>query len=230
MTGAIPPHRRSHSDRQARLRAFEALEREAKQFRSFEGIWPFRVPHDPISLDEIVDQALGDERLPLDALKSRTVLRMIFDADDRHGVDHAWEAWAIALPSGIMLYCDDDGDERRILASVKRGAPVEADGFFLELLAETRGHAFGIEMAATVPSRIQTSIPDRELLVEVFLELFEGTPAQPVMEAIGPRGSRVDAGADRDFRSDVEQWLDRVLPPGASGSTRRLPRRRDEAP
>ena len=67
---------------------------------------------------------------------------------------HVWEAWTIALPSGILIYCDDDGEEARVLGSVRRGNAVEADGFFLELLAETRGDAFGIEMAGVAPDRV----------------------------------------------------------------------------
>ena len=57
----------------------------------------------------------------------------------------------MSLASGIIVYCDDDGDEARVLASAKRGNPLEADGFFLELLAETRGQAFGMEMAGMRP-------------------------------------------------------------------------------
>jgi hypothetical protein len=212
-----------YSNRQTRLRALEALEQRAKQFRSYEAIWPFRIPHAPLSLDDLLDDALAgeDPRLPAEALKSRTVLHLAFAPDDTDDVEHVWEAWVVALPSGVMLYCDDNGDERQVLASVKRGNPIEADGFFLELLAETRGHAFEIEMSAAVPDRVRTSIADRDFLVDVFVELFEGTPAE----------SALRAAAGGDFRADVERWLARVwTAPSSARPARRQPRRRDEMP
>lgn len=213
--------------RQARVRVLEALEGRAKQFRARDGIWPFRVPHEPLDLETIVESALADDsgRLDPDALRARTVLRMSWD-------DHQWELWVISLPSGILLYCDDDGRETRILASAKRGNPGDADGFFLERLAETRGHDFGIEMSGPAPDKVRSSIGDREFLAEVFVELFEGTEAQPSIEATGGTAARGATdntdNTDKpsaDFRHDVERWLDAVLtaPPPA----RRQPRVRE---
>lgn len=188
--------------RQARVRATEALELRAKQFRSREGSWPFRMPHEPLDLKEIAGAAL----LPGDG---RTVLRMEWGP-------HAWEMWVLALPSGILLYCDTDGDETRILASVKRGNPGEADGFFLERLAESRGEYFGIALAGPPPDRVRSSIGDREFLADVFVELFEGTEAEASIRL------KADATGPADFRRDIVSWLDEVLtapPPG-----RRQPR------
>jgi len=209
--------------RHLRLLAIEALERWAKQFRSHENLWPFRVPHEPLPLDEIVRDALAGEGGTLDPgeLRSRTVLRMEWTDGT------AWEAWVIALPSGIMLYCDGDGEETRILASAKRSNPIEADRFFLELLAESRGEHFGIEMGGAPPDRVRTSIGDREFLVDVFVELFEGTEAERSIRArLGSEGN--------DFREEVERWLAHalILPPSASARPgRRRPRRlRDELP
>ena len=175
-------------ERQAKLRALEALETHAKQFRGREAIWPFRVPHEPLGFDPA-------------GLQPRLVLRLEWP-------DSFWALGVIALPSGILLYCDSDGVEWRVLASVKRGNPSEADGFFLERLAESRGEGFGIEMAGPAPDRVRTSIGDREFLADVFVELFEGTSALPVESA--------------DFRADVVRWLERVLtcPP----FTKRQPR------
>ena len=199
----------SFGERQLRLRVLEALELRAKQFRSREGIWPFRVPHDPLDLDGVIDAALAAEggRLDPDALRSRTVLRLSWE-------HHEWELWVIALPSGILLYCDADGDETRILASARRGNPGEADGFFLERLAQTHGEAFGIEMAGPAPDRVRSSIGDRDFLAEVFVELFEDTDA----EASISRGPG-------DFRADVDRWLTDVL--SAPPQTRRQPRLRE---
>lgn len=199
--------------RQQRVRVLEALELRVKQFRSREGIWPFRVPHEPLDLDEIVERALdGEARLDADALRSRTVLELDWDA-------HNWELWVLTLPSGILLYCDADGSETRILASARRGNPGEADGFFLERLASSKGHDFGIEMAGPPPLRVRSSIGDREFLADVFVELFEGTDAE---HAIGgePR--------DADFRAVIVQWLADVLtaPPQA----RRQPRVHEQDP
>jgi hypothetical protein len=196
--------------RQARLRAIEALELRAKQFRSRDGIWPFRVPHEPLDLDEIVARAAeGDAPSGPDALRSRTVLELLWDT-------HRWELWVIALPSGILLYCDSDGQESRVLASAKRGNPGEADGFFLERLAESRGRDVGIEMAGPAPDRVRSSIGDRDFLADVFVEMFEGTEAE------------AGIGSGGDFREHVARWLDQVLtapPPG-----RRQPRVRAADP
>jgi hypothetical protein len=197
--------------RQQRVRVLEALELQAKQFRSREGIWPFRIPHEPLDLNVLIERALdGDGRIDQAGLRSRTVLELTWDA-------HRWELWVLTLPSGILLYCDADGDETRVLASAKRGNPSEADGFFLERLAESRGHDFGIEMAGPPPDRVRSSIGDREFLADVFVELFEGTEAEGLM-----------AQGSGDFRSTVVRWLDEVLtapPPG-----RRQPRVREHEP
>jgi hypothetical protein len=205
--------------RQLRLRVLEALERRAKAFRGYEGVWPFRIPHEPLALDAVIEYALSDdvERIGVQDLQPRMVLRMEWTDSG-----HAWGAWTIALPSGILMYCDDDGDEARVLASVRRGNAVEADGFFLELLAETHGHAFGIEMAGGVPDRIRTSIADREFLTDVFVDLFEDTDAERDLR-------EMSAAPQGDFRAHVEAWLASALatqPPARS--PRRQPRRREQ--
>lgn len=155
-----------------------------KQFRGREEIWPFRVPHEPLDINDIADDVSAE------ALRSRTVLRLEWP-------EAVWELWTIALPSGVFLYCDSDGRESRVLASVKRGNPSEADGFFLERLAESRGEYFGIEMVGPAPSRVRSAIGDRAFLADVFVELFEGTSALPEESP--------------DFHTDVVRWLDRVL-------------------
>jgi hypothetical protein len=209
--------------RQQRVRVLEALELQAKQFRSRDGIWPFRVPHEPLDLNRLIERALDGDGIDLGSLRSRTVLELTWDA-------HRWELWVLTLPSGILLYCDADGDETRVLASAKRGNPSEADGFFLERLAESRGHHFGIEMAGPPPDRVRSSIGDREFLADVFVELFEGTDAEGLMaQGSGLKeGSELTAQDSGDFRSTVVRWLDDVLtapPPG-----RRQPRVREEEP
>lgn len=202
----------------------EALELRAKQFRSREGIWPFRIPHEPLDLHELADRALdGQGHVEIEALRSRTVLEFAWDA-------HRWELWVLALPSGILLYCDSDGDETRILASARRGNPAEADGFFLERLAQSRGHEFGIEMAGPSPERVRSSIGDREFLADVFVELFEGTDAEAALSgAQTPAGAPgVGPGAHGDFRAVVVQWLGEVLTAPAQG--RRQPRVHEQDP
>lgn len=197
--------------RQQRLRVLEALELRVKQFRSREGIWPFRVPHEPLDLDEVVERALeGEGHVEAEALRSRTVLTLSWDP-------HDWELWVLTLPSGILLYCDTDGEETRILASVRRGNPGEADGFFLERLAQSRGHDFGIEMSGPPPQRVRSSIGDREFLADVFVELFEGADAEAAL-----RDGRTATGSDGDFRAVVVGWLADVLTAPPQG--RRQPR------
>ncbi len=221
---------RSNVDRLLRARVLEALERRVKQFKSYENIWPFRIPHEPLALADIIDETLADDegaarlagaRASREMLRSRTVIEMRW-------AEHAWEAWAVSLASGIIVYCDDDGEEARVLASAKRGNPLEADGFFLELLAETRGQAFGMEMAGDPPARVRTSVADRDFLIDVFVDLFEGSAAEAsLLREIPPTGEIRSA---RDFRADVSDWLTRTLAPPPDRDARRQPRRRDESP
>jgi hypothetical protein len=203
-----------------RARVLEALERRARQFRSRHDTYPFRVPHEPLPLHALIDGALADDgwRIDDDALKSRSVVSL-------HWHDGAeWTAWVITLPSGIHMYCDSDAHETRVLATLKRGSALEADHFFLELLAETGGHAFGIEMAGGVPDRICTTITDRAYLTDIFVDMYEGTPSQASIHSAGHA-----AVSGMDFRADVALWLDRVLvAPPQIGPRRRVRRLRDE--
>ena len=173
------------------------------------------MPHEPLDLDAVAGAALAgkDGRLPYEAIRTRGVLRMEWSTGD------VWDLWAVALPSGVHLYCDSDGRESRVLASARRGNPSDADGFFLERLAESRGHLFGIELAGAPPDRIRSSIGDRDFLADVFVELLEGTDAETTL--------RADRGAD-DFRAVVVAWLAVVL--SAPPMTRRQPRVRNEDP
>jgi hypothetical protein len=122
----------------------------------------------------------------------------------------------VALPTGVHLYCDSDEEETRILASAKRDAEGgELDEFFLELLADSAGEHFGIEMSGGAPSRVRTSITNREFLVEMFVNLFEVTKSEDsvrrALAAVAPQSPRAAAPNGSDFRSDVEQWLDYVM-------------------
>lgn len=186
------------ADRQGRLRVIDALEGRARQFRGREDLWPFRVPHEPLDLDAIIDRALnGEGSVDHDALRTRTILELFWDA-------HRWALWVLTLPSGILLYCDSDGGDTRILASAKRGQPGEADGFFLERLAESRGEHFGIAMSGPAPDRVRSSIGDRGFLTDVFVELWEDTDAEAAIRAAEP-------GPSCDFRATVAGWLERAL-------------------
>jgi hypothetical protein len=205
-------------DRQRRALVLAALDRRARQFRSRADSWPFRMPHDPLDLDAVIASALAEEggSVAPDALRSRGVLRLEWAAGD------VWDLWVIVLPSGLHLFCDSDGRETRVLASARRGNPAEADGFFLERLAESRGHLFGIEMAGGPPDRVKSSIGDREFLADVFVELFEGTAAESHLKEAAA------ADSEGDFRTVVVRWLEAVL--SAPPMTRRQPRVRDEDP
>lgn len=213
--------------RQLRLRVLESLERRAKQFQSREELWPFRVPHEPLALDALVEDALDADDLPRfdpKSLRSRTLLALEWHDGS------AWEAWTMALPSGVVLYCDSGAEEPRVLASAKRYSPDEADHFFIELLAESRGEYFGIEVSGDAPDRVRTAVVDRDFLVDAFVEMFEGTPAQRSIEhALSSSGEARGSGAggDHDFRGDVVRWLDLVLvaPDPAAARRARRPRR-----
>jgi hypothetical protein len=204
-------------DRRRRAVVLDALESRARQFRSRDDSWPFRVPHEPLDLDAVIEAALAGDPgpLPYEAIRTRSVLRMGWSTGD------VWDLWAVTLPSGLHLFCDTDGHEARVLASAKRGNPSDADGFFLERLAESHGHLFGIEMAGAPPDRVKTAIGDREFLADVFVELFEGTEAEARL-----KGDVEDRAGD--FRAVVVGWLSRVL--SSPPMTRRQPRVREEDP
>ena len=192
------------------MRVLDALEARIKQFIIREDVWPLRVPHEPLPLGDLVDHTLGDEAGAFDvpSLRSRTLLSLEWDDGS------VWEAWVIVLPSKFKLFCDSSDDESRILASGGRNEGDESDRIFLELLAESAGQHFGIEMSGGAPVRVRTSIADRDFVVDLFLGLFEvaGMEAD-VRRALADRGVvHAGAGPDgRDFREDVEAWLDRVM-------------------
>jgi hypothetical protein len=199
------------------MRVLEALERRTRQFRSREELWPLRVPREPLVLDEVIAQALPDDHRDFDpiTLRSRTLLRLEWGLPGRPAqAEAAWDAWAIALPSGLKIYCDSDEEETRILASGGRNAGDETDRLFLQLLSESAGEHFGIEMSGGPPSRVRSSIADREFLVELFVNLFEMTGSEAsVREALPQHETHPpDPGAQgSDFRSDIERWLEHVL-------------------
>jgi len=185
-------------------RVVEMLERRVKQFRRREELWPIRVPPEPIALDDVIEEALGDDSSRFDPapLRNRTLLQLEWGDGAR------WEVWAIALPSKTKLYCDSDGEEIRLLASGGRNEGDENDRVFLQILADTGGEAYGIESSGGAPVRVRSSITDRAFLVEFFVNLFEVTGAEAsVRSAIGPH----DRDAGDDFQQDVEEWLATTL-------------------
>jgi hypothetical protein len=192
--------------RQQRARILQALERRASQFRSRKEIWPLRVPREPVRLEDVIEEALpGDHRRfdPI-TLRSRTLLNLRWDDGS------AWEAWVIALPSGLKLFCDTDGAETRILASGRRDAEGgDIDKFFLELLSESAGEHFGIETAGTAPSRVRSSLTDRAFLVDLFVNLFEVAGTEDSVRVGLAAAAPPAEGAD--FRADVERWLAQVM-------------------
>jgi hypothetical protein len=195
--------------RQRRLRVLDALEQRVKQFAIRDDLWPLRVPHDPIPLSDVVRQALGDEAPACDiaSLRSRTLLSLEWQ-------DGAmWEVWVAVLPSKIKLYCDSSDDESRILASGGRNEGDESDRIFLELLAESAGAHFGIEMSGGAPARVRTSLTDRAFVTDFFLSLFEVSGMETaIRRALSERGVTPDhsTGDGRDFRTDVAAWLQLV--------------------
>lgn len=199
--------------RHLRLRVIAALEDRVKQFRTREAIYPLRTPRDPLLLSDIVLQALPHDHAAFDeaAIRSRTLLTLEWD-------DATWSAWVVTLPSGVKLYCDSDDEETRVLASGGKNAGDESDRIFMTRLAESAGEDFGIGMDGDAPARVRSSMP-RPFLVEFFVELLEGREAeasiQPALQAGRPgtgslmEESRMAGG--RDFRIEVERWLDLVM-------------------
>jgi hypothetical protein len=208
--GVVPDMNR-FSQRQLNARVLETLEGRVKQFRGREELWPLRIPSEPILLNDVIEEALGEDarRFDANALRTRTLLQLGWDAET------AWEVWMIALPSKTKVYFDSDGHETRLLASGGRNEGDENDRVFLQLLAETAGSAFGIEFSGGAPARVRSSISDRAFLVDFFVNLFEVTGDEAsVRQALASRRS-TDA---HDFQQDVEEWLTITLKAHPSGS------------
>ena len=203
-----------HFERQLRLRVLEALELEAKQFRTREELFPIRIPREPIRLDEVIERTLGDDsaRFNPSSIRARTILHLEWDDGSM------WDAWVIMLPSQLRLFCDSGADETRVLASGGRNAGDETDRQFLTLLSESAGEIFGIEMAGGAPTRVRSSIADRAFLVDVFVNLFEVRAMEGTIRAdlderradASPGDVLAETADGTDFRVDVERWLELV--------------------
>ena len=204
------------SQRQLRVRVLEALEQRIKQFLRREQLWPLRVPREPIALEDVVAHTLADDRHAFDiaSLRARTLLSLEWQDGSR------WEAWVAVLPSGFKIYCDSGADESRILASGGRNEGDESDRAFLQLLAETAGGHFGIEMAGGAPWSVRSPM-DRDFLVGLFVDLFEVTGTEDTLRAQLADSPAGESGGDgHDFRADVERWLAAALRRRSAVSTR----------
>ena len=192
--------------RQQRVRVLEALENRIKQFRSREELWPLRIPHEPLLLEDLVEEALAGDHRRFDpaTLRSRTLLHLAWEDGS------TWEAWVTILPSKLKVFCDSSHDETRVLASGGKNEGEETDRLFLELLGESGGLHFGIEMSGGAPSRVRSSVDDRAFLVDLFVNLFEGTDVEASVREVARQTPR-DQADGTDFRSDVERWLGGVL-------------------
>ena len=180
--------------RQNRVRVLQAVEQAVQQFRTREALWPLRVPNAPLSLDDLIARTLETTRFDPLRLRARTLLWLEWEGGDN------WELWVIALPSGLKLYCDTGGGETRMLATGRRDSEIETDRLFLELLSESAGEHFGIEMAGGPPARVRSPLEDRALVVDFFVNLFEVLAMEEdIREVVGHR--------HEDFRADVVRWL-----------------------
>jgi hypothetical protein len=194
----------SYSERQLKVRILEALELRVKSFRRREELFPLRVPHEPLPLRDIVDEALGPGGRHVDPgmLRSRSLLQ--FGWDD----GTTWELWVIVLPSKVKVYCDSGVEGPRILASGGRNEGDETDRVFLQLLAESGSAHFGIEMSGEAPRRVRSWIADREFLVDVLVELFEVSAMEASVRSQLAAADTLPHPDGTDFRSDVARWLE----------------------
>jgi hypothetical protein len=192
--------------RLVRVRALEALEQAVKQFRTREELYPLRIPSAPLEFDALMERALGEEAGQLHPadLRSRTLLHLEWD-------NSTWDLWVIVLPSGLKVYCDSGEEETRVLASGGKNLGDESDRLLLERLADSGGEDFGIEMGGGVPARVRSSLTDRAFLVEVFVDLFEGTPVEEELRETLDADDAADRSDGRDFQTDVERWLNQVM-------------------
>jgi hypothetical protein len=186
--------------RDQKARVMQALERALRQFRTRETLWPLRAPREPLLMDGVIRQALEPHEVrhfdPL-TLRSRTLLHLTWDDGS------TWELWIAALPSGIKVYCDTSYGETRVLASGRRDSEIDTDTLFLELLAESAGETFGIELSGGPPARVRSGLDDRARLVAFFVHLFEvAHMEEDIRAAVGSRHP--------DFQTDVERWLERT--------------------
>jgi hypothetical protein len=180
--------------RQNRVRVLQAVEQAVQQFRTRKELWPLRVPGEPLSLDGLIARTVPDGRFDPLSLRARTLLWLRWESGD------TWELWVATLASGLKLYCDTGGGETRMLATGRRDSEIETDRLFLELLSESAGQHFGIEMSGGAPAMVRSPLEDRALIVDVFLNLFEVLGMEEeVREIVGDR--------HEDFRVDVERWL-----------------------
>jgi hypothetical protein len=115
----------------------------------------------------------------------------------------------------VKVFCDSSHEETRILASGGKNMGDETDRLFLQLLAESAGQHFGIEMAGGAPSKVRSSVADRSFLLEMFVDLFEVTGMEESIRAdLERHGERVSGDQTvngTDFRSEVDRWLTRTL-------------------
>ena len=181
-------------DRQHRVLVIQAIERAVTQFRTREPLWPLRVPNEPLSLDAVASRALNGAPFDPLTLRSRTLLWMRWDGGE------TWELWVMALPAGLKLYCDTSDGETRMLATGRRDSEIGTDRLLLELLSESAGEHFGIEMHGGPPAMVRSPLEDRELVVNFFVHLFEVLGLE--QDVRGRAGAHHD-----DFRLDVEVWL-----------------------
>lgn len=194
-----------HVARQKKLRVLEELERRAKTFRTDEDLHPLRVPREPLLLADVIAHALRDLDGRFDPLllRQRTLLHLEWEDGSK------WELWVAVLPSGLKLFCDAGEEDAHVLASGGRYASGDTDRQFLELLSESAGGRFGLEMAGGAPAGVRTSLTDREFLTDVFVHLFEVSGTEDsVRQTLHEHGVTPD---ESDFRSDVAAWLPHVL-------------------
>lgn len=192
----------THARRQQRVRLLQALDQAVRQFRTRETIWPLRVPSAPLSLDALIARMLAGAGFDPRSLGGRALLELRWPTGD------TWALWIIALPSGLKLYCDTGGGESRLLATGRRDSEIDTDRLFLELLAESAGEHFGIEMAGGPPASVRSNVRDQRTVADFFVTLFEELGLEAEIRHIVGRHSD-------DFRADVEEWLARVGPPRA---------------
>lgn len=191
--------------RQQRLRVLEELERLAKGFRTDEDLYPLRVPREPLPLPGAIDRAAPDADAAFDplVLRQRTLLQLEWQDGS------TWQLWVTVLPSGLKLFCDSGEEEPHVLASGGRHSGDETDRQFLQMLAESAGQRFGIELSGGAPARVRTPLTDRDFLVNLFVELFEVAGAEESVRHTLASPAR--SSGSPDFRGDVERWLSHAL-------------------
>ena len=196
--------------RQLRVRVLEALEGRVKQFLRREELWPLRVPREPLLVRR--RPPAGDRRrgAPVRCRVAEVAHRCCRSNGQTAAAGRRGSA---CLPSGLKIYCDTG--ERREPACWRRAGATKgtrATGRFSSCSPSRRA----VTSASRWPAARRDRCDHRWTASSWSIassNLFEVTGSEDSLRAQLPEPPDADAAppGGRDFRADVERWLDAAL-------------------